>query len=87
MEMTMSAIYSASAAARGTAAHFEDSGLASTLKRWWAAYLTRRIRHDAMVALCAMSDRELKDMGVNRCDIPRAVSGAIARDRTSHRHA
>jgi uncharacterized protein YjiS (DUF1127 family) len=87
MEMTMSTIYGAPAAARGATGFFANSSPTAALRRWWAAYLTRRIRHDAMVALCAMSDQELNDIGVNRCDISRAVSGAIARDRTCRRHA
>jgi uncharacterized protein YjiS (DUF1127 family) len=80
---TIMSTYGAPAAARGTAEHVPNSGLTATLKRWRAAYVAWRSRQAAMVALCAMSDLELKDMGVNRCDIPRAVSGALAGDRTS----
>ena len=83
----MSAIASAPAAAQHTTVHFQDSGPAVSLKRWWAAYRGRRDRRTAMVALCAMSDRELWDIGLTRCDIPRAASGEIARDLTSRRNA
>ena len=81
----MSTTHSAPPAAQGTADYFPDSGLAASLKRWWAAYLARRSRRAAMVALRAMSDLELKDMGLRRCDIPRGVRGDLTCDRTSIR--
>ena len=83
----MSAIYGAPATALGTARYFESGGLAAALKRWWAAHLVSRGRQAAMVALCAMSDRELQDIGLTRCDIPRAVRGDVARDPTFIRNA
>jgi uncharacterized protein YjiS (DUF1127 family) len=87
MDPIMSTTHSAPAAAQGTADHSPDSGLAASLKRWWAAYLAWRSRRAAMVALCAMSDLELKDMGLRRCDIPRGVRGEVTRDRTCIRRA
>jgi uncharacterized protein YjiS (DUF1127 family) len=80
MDMTMT--YSTPAAAQRTADYVPDSGLAASLKRWWAAYAAWRSRRAAMVALCKMSDHELKDMGLRRCDIPRVVRGEMAGDRT-----
>ena len=87
MEMIMSAICSGPATAQGIAQYFPDSGLAAPLRRWWAAYLASRGRRAAMFALCAMSDRELRDIGLARCDIPRAVQGDVARDPTFRRNA
>jgi uncharacterized protein YjiS (DUF1127 family) len=55
------------------------------LKRWWVAYLTRRIEETAMAQLCSMSDRELKDIGLTRAEILRAVRGGVERDRASFR--
>jgi uncharacterized protein YjiS (DUF1127 family) len=78
----MSTTYSAPAAAQGTAQDLADSGLAATLKRWRAAYVAWRSRQAAMTALCAMSDLELRDIGLRRCDIPRGVRGEVTRDRT-----
>jgi uncharacterized protein YjiS (DUF1127 family) len=82
MDTIMSTTYGAPAAAQRTAEYVPDSGLAASLKRWWAAYAAWRDRRAAMVALCKMSDLELKDMGLRRCDIPRVLRGDVARDRT-----
>ena len=81
MATIMITTYGAPTAAQGTAEHVPDGGLAA-LKRCWAAYLARRSRRAAMTALCAMSDLELRDMGLRRCDIPRGVRGEVTRDRT-----
>jgi uncharacterized protein YjiS (DUF1127 family) len=90
METMMSTISSAPAAARGTAGHSASqpwsSGLSATLKRWWAAYTTRRAEQAAMTLLGSMSDRELKDMGLTRCDITGAVRGGLGRDRGFSRY-
>ena len=51
------------------------------LKRWWAAYLTRRVEETARAQLCSKSDRELKDIGLTRGEIPQAVRGGVERDR------
>jgi uncharacterized protein YjiS (DUF1127 family) len=79
---TIMSTYGAPAAARGTAEHVPNSGLTATLKRWRAAYVAWRSRQAAMVALCAMSDLELRDMGLRRCDIPRGVRGEVTHDPT-----
>lgn len=39
----------------------------------WTHYLRRRQRMADLAALSAMNDIELKDIGVNRCEIRRAV--------------
>ena len=83
----MSATYGAPATAQGTAGYFPGSGLIAALERWWAAHLASRGRQAAMVALGAMSDRELRDIGLGRCDIPRAARGDVARDPTLTRNA
>ena len=83
----MSTISSAPAAAQGTAGHSWASGLAATLKRWWVAYITWRLEQAAIAVLYSMSDRELRDIGLTRCDIPRAVTSEMAGDRAFRRHA
>jgi uncharacterized protein YjiS (DUF1127 family) len=72
METTMSTMFTAPTAAQGIAEQW-IGGLAATLKRWWLSYITRRIEQAAIAQLCAMSDRELKDIGLTRCEITRAV--------------
>ena len=36
-----------------------------------------------MAQLLSMSDRDLRDIGINRCEILRAVRGDTVRERTS----
>ena len=50
------------------------------LRRWWLAYLDRRVRRLAIQRLHGMSDRELKDIGVCRSQIAFAVGREAARD-------
>jgi uncharacterized protein YjiS (DUF1127 family) len=47
--------------------------LAGILRRWWIAYTKWRLDELAIGQLRAMSDRELKDMGVSRATIDFAV--------------
>jgi uncharacterized protein YjiS (DUF1127 family) len=44
------------------------------LERWLVAYMTWRLEQAAIAQLSAMSDRELKDIGLTRCGIANAVS-------------
>ncbi len=46
-----------------------------TMKRWWLAYMTWRIERLAISRLSAMSDRQLKDIGILRSQIEIAVKG------------
>jgi uncharacterized protein YjiS (DUF1127 family) len=46
----------------------------AALVRWWRAHADRRQRLRAMGALAAMSDRQLKDIGVHRSEIYWAVN-------------
>jgi uncharacterized protein YjiS (DUF1127 family) len=72
MEMTMSTMFTAPTAAQGIAEPWIGR-LAATLKQWWLAYITWRIEQAAIAQLWVMSDRELKDIGLTRCEITRAV--------------
>ena len=53
----------------------------AALKRWWVARMERRLESLAVRKLHAMSDRELKDIGIARSQIEFAVRGARERDR------
>ena len=86
MEMIMSTIFSMRASAQGMAGQSWISGLLAVAKRWWVAYITWRIKRAAIAQLCSMSDRELKDIGLTRSDITRAVWGEEARDRAFSRY-
>lgn len=46
----------------------------AALVRWWGAHHRRRIEQLAIEQLAAMSDRELKDIGLIRPEISRAVN-------------
>jgi uncharacterized protein YjiS (DUF1127 family) len=85
MELIMSTIFSPPAAAQRPGRHSRTSGLAATLKRWWVAYITWRIERRAIFDLSSMTDRDLKDIGVARCEIMGAVREVTARDRASAR--
>jgi uncharacterized protein YjiS (DUF1127 family) len=75
MEMIMSAISSAPAAAQGTAGRFWVRKLVATVERWLVAYMTWRTEQAAIAHLWSMSDRELKDIGLTRSEITGAVRG------------
>jgi len=81
--ITMQTISSASAPLRGRAAQSVRGSVLRTFKRWWAAYMARRIEQRAIAELLSMSDRDLRDIGINRCDILRAVRGDTTRERMS----
>ncbi len=68
----MSTYLSVHAPASDMAGQSWTSSLRAAAKRWWMAYITWRIEQAAISQLCAMSDRELKDIGVYRTDIVRA---------------
>ena len=63
----MSTISSTSVAAPST------TGLIDACKRMWSAYLAWRIEQVAIGQLRSMSDRELKDIGLQRSQIEFAV--------------
>jgi uncharacterized protein YjiS (DUF1127 family) len=44
------------------------------------AYLTWRLQQTAIAQLKALSDRDLKDIGVRRCEIESAVKGGLKRE-------
>ena len=56
-----------------TAAVPRTPGLIDACKRMWAAYLAWRVERAAIGQLRAMSDRELKDIGLQRSQIEFAV--------------
>jgi uncharacterized protein YjiS (DUF1127 family) len=53
-------------------------GLVASLRRWWVAYITWRTEQAAIAHLWLMSERALKDIGLTRSEIPRAVKGEMA---------
>jgi uncharacterized protein YjiS (DUF1127 family) len=78
----MSTISSAPTATQDTSGpSWMMDGLVATLKCWWEAYATWRIERAAIVRLSSMSDHVLKDIGLTRSPIPRAVIGETAVDR------
>jgi uncharacterized protein YjiS (DUF1127 family) len=73
-ELQMSTISTAAAAPRGIARQSWGGRLVATLERWLIAYMTWRLEQAAIAQLSAMSDRQLKDIGLTRSEIPNAVS-------------
>jgi len=60
--------------------------LADGLVSWWMAYATWRIERKAVKELWAMSDRELRDIGLTRSGIPNAVRAHAIRAREFSRN-
>ena len=79
----MVASLSASALLHGGAAQFVRRSLVQRFKRWGAVYAAWRGERRAIAELASMSDRDLRDIGINRSEILRAVRGDTARERTS----
>jgi len=76
-------ISSASTRLRGGAAQSVSQSMVRILQRCWAAFATWRREQRAIAELLSMSDRDLRDIGVNRCDILGAVRCDTARERFS----
>jgi len=53
--------------------------------RWWDALFTRYSRRRAAAYLHTFDDHRLKDIGITRGQIDRAVRGLIDRDRLAGR--
>jgi uncharacterized protein YjiS (DUF1127 family) len=73
MEMIMSTMTRAPAAVAGVSGGSASRWLGDVLKRWWVARMRRRLEGLAIRQLRAMSDRELKDIGVVRSQIEFSV--------------
>jgi uncharacterized protein YjiS (DUF1127 family) len=79
----MEAILSASTPLYRRAAQSVGRSVERTFKRWWAVYTAWHREQRAMAELLSMSDRDLRDIGINRCEILRAVRSDTPRERTS----
>jgi uncharacterized protein YjiS (DUF1127 family) len=80
--MIMSTSSFAPAAAQGTTGHSWTGRLAATPKRWWMAFITWRFERAAINQLSSLSDRQLKDIGLNRSEIIGAVRNRETRWHT-----
>jgi uncharacterized protein YjiS (DUF1127 family) len=79
-EIIMTTISSGLTARQGIAGQSWGRELVVICKRWWATYTAWRIEQEAISQLWSMSDRELKDIGLTRSEIPGAVKvGARAK--------
>lgn len=63
----------------------QPAQLIAKLRSWWVAYLDWRLQREAMLQLEALSDRELQDMGLRRCEIEGVVKGELKRERAFSR--
>jgi uncharacterized protein YjiS (DUF1127 family) len=76
MEMVMRATFGTPADA-GRPTRSLRGGLSAAVRTWWKAYLSRRNERVAILQLHAMSDRELRDIGIARSQIEGAVRGEL----------
>ena len=81
--ITIKTILSVPPLLRGRAAQSVDRPVLQIFKRWWAAYMAWRNEQRAIAELLSMSDHDLRDIGINRCEILRAIRGDTARERIS----
>jgi uncharacterized protein YjiS (DUF1127 family) len=59
--------------------------LGRRIDRWAAAWIARRARQAALAALSGLNDRELKDMGLYRCQLNDAVFWSVEARRRMRR--
>ena len=64
----------------------QPNQLIARLQSWWVAYLEWRIQREAMLQLEVLSDRELHDIGVRRCEIEGVVKSGLQRERAFSSH-
>jgi uncharacterized protein YjiS (DUF1127 family) len=74
-----------STAARLQSVATQPSRLIARVQSWWMAYLDRRMQRSAIFQLEALSDRELRDIGLRRCEIEGAVKGELKREGVFNR--
>jgi uncharacterized protein YjiS (DUF1127 family) len=63
----------------------QPTQLIARLQSWWVAYLGWRIQREACLQLEGLSDRELQDIGLRRCEIEGAVKGELNPARVFNR--
>ena len=56
------------------------------LRAWGDALVTHWVRHDAIKTLRQLDDRTLRDIGISRCHIERAVTGDLDLELVRIRH-
>jgi uncharacterized protein YjiS (DUF1127 family) len=86
MEVIMSMHSTTLATAQGLSGRFWTRDAATRLARWWVAYAQWRIKQQTLATLANMSDRELKDIGLTRTDIPAVVRGESVHDHAIIRY-
>ena len=59
----------------------QPSQLIASLQSWWVAFLGWLMQREATLQLASLSDRELQDIGLRRCEIEGAFRGALKRER------
>ena len=77
----MSTIYSAHATRSTAERHFS---VLATLKQWCVTYMGWRAENMAIAHLRAMSDRELRDIGLMRSQVAQGAPGATLDRALSH---
>ena len=82
----MSTISTTLASSEAFAGNSWTTRSAAVLRRWWMAYLTWRLEQAAIAQLGALGDRELKDIGLRRCEIEGAVRRKPKCDRAFNRY-
>jgi uncharacterized protein YjiS (DUF1127 family) len=82
-EKTMRTLSSTTARLQSVAT--QPNQLIARVQSWWVTYLAWRLEREAALQLEALSDRELQDMGLRRCEIDGAVKGELNLERAFNR--
>jgi uncharacterized protein YjiS (DUF1127 family) len=59
----------------------------AALRSWWVAFRNMLLERAAIAALSSMSDRDLRDIGVYRCEIEQCVRLITSNDRRDRHSA
>jgi uncharacterized protein YjiS (DUF1127 family) len=73
--MIMSTLSAISARCPDTVVHTTFHSMGSTIMRWWVAYIRWRIERLALDRLEALSDRQLREIGLVRPQIALTMKG------------
>ena len=80
VEAIMSTIFDPATDLRGLA-NTDAVWIGHFVRRCWQAFLRWRLEQAAIAELSTMSDRELRDIGLNRSEIGFAVKGVLTHSR------
>jgi uncharacterized protein YjiS (DUF1127 family) len=86
MEPPLTTIYDAPPAPEAIVRQSWVGELVVSLGRWWSVFQAWRFERAAINQLSSLSDRQLKDIGLDRSEIMGAVRNQVTRGHTPSRY-